>query len=89
MAISGSHSMFLVGCNVIVIFSIFLIAKAVNNSLYHYYYYCVPFSLQLGADRYNGLNPLFVGKDVGLDGLVLLGGGLHRGEVEPEVVLAH
>ena len=47
----------------------------------------VVLGLQLFGDGDHGQHALFVGEDVGLDGLVLLGRRLHRGQVETEVVL--
>ena len=37
----------------------------------------------------HGRDPLLVSEDVGLDGLVLFGRGLHRRKVETEVVGGH
>lgn len=48
-----------------------------------------PLCLQLGAHRDHRLHALLIREDVRLDGLVLLGGRLHRRQVEAEVVLRH
>jgi len=48
----------------------------------------IVFGLEFVGDGDDGLNAFLVGKDVRLDGLVLLGGGLDSSEVEAKVVLA-